>query len=145
MLRLTVLLSGTIGVGSLAGSLRSSTACAPSANNWAAWRRISSMITDVAYSCSNTAGGTYSIDWMIGSVEKITGYSMEEVKAQGFWQFLVVDKDLPLFEKSVTGLAPGSSGSCELRLRKKSGDIVWVASFAQCVVEPANPEPAQEL
>jgi PAS domain S-box-containing protein len=104
------------------------------------FRHISSTISDIAYSCSRTSDGSYSIDWMMGAAERIIGCSMEEIQAQGCWRFLVVDEDQVLFERWVTGLAPGSTGSCELRLRQKSGGIIWVASFAECVIEPENPD-----
>jgi len=51
-----------------------------------------------------------------------------------------LDEDLALFDKNVTGLAPRSTGFCELRLRQKSGGTVWVDSSAECVMEPGNPE-----
>ena len=73
-------------------------------------------------------------------MERITGYSVEEIKAQRCWRFLVIEADQPLFEKHITGLAAGSSGTCELRLRHKNGGIVWVASFAKIVQEPEQPE-----
>ena len=52
----------------------------------------------------------------------------------------MIEADQPLFERHVTGLAAGSSGTCELRLRHKNGGIVWVASFAKVVQEPEQPE-----
>ncbi|MCX6348281.1 MAG: PAS domain S-box protein, partial [Candidatus Aureabacteria bacterium] len=79
------------------------------------FRHVSSAISDIAYSCASRPDGGYSIDWMIGAVELVTGYSVDEIKARGCWSFLVVEEDLPLFEKHVIGLAPGASDSCELR------------------------------
>ena len=104
------------------------------------FRHISSVISDITYSCVKPPDGSYSIDWIMGATERITGYSVEEIKAQGCWRFLVVDEDLSLFDKWVTGLAPSSAGFCELRLRHKSGDTVWVESSAECVMETENPE-----
>jgi len=104
------------------------------------FRHISSVISDIAYSCVKLPDGGYSIDWMMGAVERVTGYSVEEIKEQGCWRFLVVNEDLSLFEQWVTGLAPGSAGFCELRLRHKTGDTVWVESSAECIMETENPE-----
>jgi signal transduction histidine kinase len=47
----------------------------------------------------------------------------------------VIEEDLPLFQKHVSGLTVGSSSTCEIRLRHKNGGVVWVASFAECVQE----------
>jgi two-component system, cell cycle sensor histidine kinase and response regulator CckA len=97
------------------------------------FRQISSTISDLAYSCNTENGDVYVIDWMVGAAEKITGYSIDEIKTRRCWRFLVVDEDLPLFQEHIVGLPPGSTGSCELRIRNKSGEIVWLASVAQCV------------
>jgi PAS domain S-box-containing protein len=97
------------------------------------FRRVSSMISDVAYSCSMKEDGLFSIDWMEGGAERISGYSIEEIKAQKCWRFLVIDEDLTLFDENVTGLSPGLYASCELRIQHKSGAIAWVESYAECV------------
>ncbi len=99
----------------------------------ARFRHISSTISDISYSCKVDQGDSYSIDWMTGAAERITGYTIDEIKAKRCWGKLVVDEDAGLFKEFVTGLVPGSSGSCELRLKHKSGNIVWVTSVAECV------------
>lgn len=104
------------------------------------FRRISSIISDINYSCSTKEGGRFSIDWMIGATEHISGYSIEEIKAQKCWRFLVVEEDMSLFEKNVIGLAPGSHGFCELRIHNKNGGIVWIASYAECFIDKRAPE-----
>jgi PAS domain S-box-containing protein len=103
------------------------------------FRHISAITSDIAYSCHAEENGRFSIDWMTGAADRITGYSIEEIKAQGCWRFLVVEEDIALFEKNVIGLAPGSHGSCELRIRHKNGGVVWISSFAECVSEPRIP------
>ena len=104
------------------------------------FRRISSIISDIAYSCRTKEDGRFSIDWMIGATERISGYSIEEIKAQSCWRFLVVEEDLALFEKKVIGLAPGSHGLCELRIRHKNGGIVWITSYTECFMATETPE-----
>jgi len=103
------------------------------------FRRISTITSDIAYSCRTEEDDSFSIDWITGAVERKTGYTSEEIKAQGCWSFLVVEQDMALFEENVIGLAPGSQGSCELRIRHKNGDVVWVSSFVECVLEPQTP------
>jgi len=103
------------------------------------FRRISAITSDIAYSCRTEEDGRFSIDWMTGAADRITGYSSEEIKAQGCWRFMVVEDDIALFEENVIALAPGSQGSCELRIRHKNGDVVWISSFAECVSEKQIP------
>jgi PAS domain S-box-containing protein len=97
------------------------------------FRHISSTISDISYSCESDPEGRYAIDWMTGAAEHITGYSIDEIKAMNCWGNLVLDEDLYLFKQHVTGLIPGSIGTCELRLVHKTGRIVWVVSFAECI------------
>jgi PAS domain S-box-containing protein len=104
------------------------------------FRRISSLTSDIAYSCRTNEDGIFSIGWMIGATEQISGYSIEEIKAQSCWRFLVLEEDRALFEKNVVGLEPGSRGFCELRIRHKNGSIVWIASNAECFMATETPE-----
>lgn len=93
---------------------------------------ISSTIFDVSYSCELDQDGNSSIIWMTGAVQRITGYSIDEIIALKCWGKLVLNEDTNLFRKHVVDLAPGTSSSCELRLRHKNGSVVWVESFAEC-------------
>lgn len=104
------------------------------------FRYISSSMTDIAYSYSSDPAGNYALHWMTGAAVRITGYTLAEIKAEQSWRHLVCDEDLELFERKVTQLAPGASGSCELRLRHRDGHVVWVASYAECVQDPERPE-----
>src|SRR5450759_534350 len=103
------------------------------------FRRISAITSDIAYSCHTRKDGGFSLDWITGAADRITGYSIEEIKAHGSFRFLVVEEDIPLFEKNVIGLALGSRGSCELRIRHKNGNTVWISSFAECVAAAKIP------
>jgi|GEM_PF-1677832 len=46
-------------------------------------KHISSMISDIAYSCFKQPSGAYSIDWMTEGVEHLTGYSVDDLKSLG--------------------------------------------------------------
>ncbi len=103
------------------------------------FRRISSITSDVAYSCKAGPDHSYTIYWMSGAVERIFGYSTDEIRAMGCWRSRVHEDDISLYETHVAGLTPGSSGSCELRLRRNNGQIIWAASYAECVQNPGQP------
>jgi len=104
------------------------------------FRRISSMTSDISYSCTKSNNAAYSIDWIMGAVEQITDHSEDDIIALGCWRNLVFDEDLPIFDSKVIGLAPGTSASCELRLAHNTGKVVWVASFAECVLDSGSPD-----
>lgn len=100
------------------------------------FRHISSTISDLSYSCTQDSSGKYFIDWMTGAAEQITGYTISEIQEMRCWGKLVLEDDIHLFQQNVSGLAPGSSGTCEIRIKKKNGEIVWINSFTECVHEP---------
>ena len=103
------------------------------------FRRIAGLITDFAYSCRKSPCGGFAIDWIAGAVEDITGYTPDEIREMTCWKYIVIDEDLPEFEKKVTGLEPGQSARSEIRIRRKNGDVVWLASYATCVADPRDP------
>ena len=103
------------------------------------FRHISSTISDISYSCLTGKDGNYSLDWLTGSVDHITGYSVDELMAKQCWAKLVVDEDMARFKQHVSNLSPGSNSTCELRLLHKSGKIIWVASYAECVASRVSP------
>ena len=45
------------------------------------FRRISSMTSDISYSCTKSNNAAYSIDWIMGAVEQITGHSEDDIIA----------------------------------------------------------------
>ncbi|GAK53906.1 serine/threonine protein kinase [Candidatus Moduliflexus flocculans] len=103
------------------------------------YRRVSSVISDIAYSCDKTEASGYVINWMTGATEQILGYTVDELKAMRCWSQLVLEDDLPIFDQHVIGLAPDVKRSCELRLRQKNGSVRWIASSAECVLIAAAP------
>ena len=104
------------------------------------FRRVSSIISDVVYSCKTDDEGRYFISWMTGAAERISGYSVDEIKSQKCWRFLVAEEDQDLFEKNVIDLDPGSCSKCELRIRHKNGSMAWIASYTECAMESETPE-----
>jgi PAS domain S-box-containing protein len=90
------------------------------------YKLISGTTTDFLFSCSRPAGGTYSIEWMAGAVERITGFTIDELRAMGCWRCLVDPEDYPVFDDSVINLPPGTSRTCILRIHAKDGTIRWL-------------------
>jgi PAS domain S-box-containing protein len=95
------------------------------------YRNISSSISDFAFSCIKPPGGGYAINWLVGAVEGITGYSIREIMENRRWWPIVHPEDKPIFDKHVLGLEPGSSGQCELRIIHKDGSTRWIRAASQ--------------
>ncbi|MDP3563013.1 MAG: PAS domain-containing protein, partial [Methanoregula sp.] len=102
------------------------------------FRHISELITDIAYSCKRPTGGVFSLDWITGASGRITGFSDNEILAMGCWRDIVIEEDYPIFDEKITGLSPGLSSQCDLRIRSKDGVIHWLSCFTECVNDPAH-------
>jgi PAS domain S-box-containing protein len=103
------------------------------------FRHVSSTISDISYSCKLNPDGRFVIDWMTGAAERITGYSVDEIKEMGCWGKLVIEEDMDLFKQHISGLPPGTSNICELRLRHKNGGIIRVACYTECIKDEDLP------
>jgi PAS domain S-box-containing protein len=90
------------------------------------YRLISESTMDFVFSCIRPPGGTYSIDWMAGAVEGITGYTLDELLAMGCWGCLVLPQDASVFLEHVTDLPAATSSTCSLRIRTKNGEVRWL-------------------
>lgn len=99
------------------------------------FRYVVESISDITYSCQQLSSGDYALDWVTGAIEEMTGYRMEEFLALGCWGKLVIDADQAVFAQNVTTLGVGDSAICELRLRRRNGQIIWVSSSARCVAD----------
>ncbi|MGC9196393.1 MAG: PAS domain-containing protein [Syntrophobacteraceae bacterium] len=104
------------------------------------YKNISRSVSDFVFSCTKRTGGDYELDWLAGGVENITGYSVQEVLDRGCWKFFVHPEDLPIFCKSVTGLEPGSSDQCELRIVHKDGSLRWIRAASSVAPQSGLPE-----
>ncbi len=99
------------------------------------YRRISEITSDIIYAYQRTPQGEISLSWISGAVERICGYSIEEIKEKGSWEFLVLEEDLPIYRENVLNLSPGSSTLSELRLKRKNNTTFWALSLAQCIAD----------
>jgi len=103
------------------------------------YRQIAGLIADFAFSCTSRDGNPFSLDWLSGDVRKVTGYKEEEIIAMNCWRHIVEEEDLPLFDQNITGLMPGGTSQCELRIRKKEGTIQWLQCYTECIRDPLIP------
>ncbi|MGB4065245.1 MAG: PAS domain S-box protein [Azonexus sp.] len=101
------------------------------------FRHISSLTSDLIYSCLRSDDGMFRIEWVGGQAEQVFGYSTDELRRRGCWRSFVLPEDLSLFDLSVTGLQPGQSSDTILRIAHRDGSIRYLRNVAQ--VEDAQP------
>jgi len=104
-------------------------------------RVISGATAEFVFSCLKVGEGSFAINWMAGATEKIFGHSTKQIEDKGCWRFLVHQQDLSTFDEKVTGLKPGQSSVCELRINHKDGSTRWIkvsSKVVEDVNDPAN-------
>ncbi len=99
------------------------------------FRHISSSISDISYSCVIDTDGNSSINWLYGATEKITGYTTEELFEMKCWGKLVINDDFHIFKQHIIEVQQDKSDNCQLRLKNKDGNIVWIQASAECAVD----------
>src|SRR5512139_315216 len=97
------------------------------------FRLISSMATDLLYSCDKTAQGRLVMDWASASAGRVFGYSLDEILARGCWRCHVHPDDRPEFDRNIARLAPGQRSECELRIIAKDGSTRHIRAFTRAV------------
>ncbi len=102
------------------------------------YRQVTTLMSDVAYSCLEHDHEGFRVDWMTDSIEGVIGYSVPQIRAMRCWGPLVAEEDRALFERSVIGLEPGATADCELRLRHLNGTFRWVRATTTCLPDDAD-------
>ena len=100
------------------------------------FRIVSSLTTDVIYSCHRSDNEAFHIDWVGGQTERVFGYTINEIKSFGCWRPFVLPEDLPMFAKSITDLQPGQSSDSVIRIKHKNGDLRYLHSIASVIGDP---------
>lgn len=91
-------------------------------------RLITDLTSDFNYSIRRISDDSVVLEWITDAFTKITGYTAEEIKAQGGLKSIVHPDDLPAFLQRRERLLSGQPFEVEYRLRTKKGEVVWVRS-----------------
>jgi len=100
------------------------------------FRIVSSMTSDVVYSCHRTETGGFRIDWLGGHVERVFGHTADEIKSQGCWRTFVVADDVPIFTENISELRTGRSSNCVIRITHADGAVRHLHSVARIFDDP---------
>ena len=89
-------------------------------------RKFSLLGSDYCYVATGSDDGNVE-NWLMGSLEEISGYTHEELQQLGFTSFIHPD-DIEESRSRVLGLLEnGGESSHEFRLIARSGEIRWIA------------------
>jgi PAS domain S-box-containing protein len=100
------------------------------------FRIISSITSDLVYSCQRSADGLFRVNWIGGNAEPVFGYDNATIIARGCWRPFVVEEDHALFASNITGLQPGQTSDAVLRITHRDGSLRYLHSIAQVADDP---------
>ncbi len=102
------------------------------------YRTISELTSDLAFAFHISPVGELSAEWIAGALQKITGYTLDEIKVPGTWMKLVHPDDLPRIIERVQQIGKSAPGTGELRVISRSGEVHWLRVFGK-LVDPQSP------
>ncbi len=92
---------------------------------------ISELTSDYAYAFRVEPDGTLVNDWVTGALQRITGFTKEEIQSRGGWESLIYPDDISIPLAQLKALQNNQSKVVEYRIIAKNGDIRWMRDYAR--------------
>jgi PAS domain S-box-containing protein len=90
------------------------------------YRHISELISDYAIGATIGPDGKYTLEWASGAIERICGYSPEELYNEGKYKDIVHPEDREYLWESVRRLSMNEGFQIEFRIITRSGEVKWI-------------------
>lgn len=97
------------------------------------YRSISEIISDFAYGFRVEPDNNIVNEWVIGALERITGFSIEDLQKRGGWENLIHPDDISIPRKQLEVLLSGKPDIGEYRIVAKDGKVLWMRNYARPV------------
>lgn len=96
------------------------------------FRSVSELTTDCAYAFRVTPAGDLAFEWVTSSaLQRVTGFTVEEIQARGGWSTLLHPDDLPVAEEQLAEVMQGNQSTVEYRVVDKDGSVRRVRDIAR--------------
>jgi PAS domain S-box-containing protein len=99
-------------------------------------RLVSELSSDYAYCYKLNEDGAAEPVWHIGSFDKITGYTPEELYKKGGWSALIHPEDIPGAASYIETLLRGKRASFTTRIVAKDGSFRFIHDSGRPWVDP---------
>jgi diguanylate cyclase (GGDEF)-like protein/PAS domain S-box-containing protein len=97
------------------------------------YRIVSELTSDYAYGFVPASDGTYALEWVTHAFEQKIGYTLEELKRQG-WGALIHPDDMPAILERRQRLNVGLMDVREFRVITRSGKTRWVLDHVMPII-----------
>jgi PAS domain S-box-containing protein len=94
------------------------------------FRVVSSLTSDYIFIENITDDGETELDFLMGAVEEITGYTEEEYRSIGHWRSTVHPDDLEKDDRAFQQLLNNEKVVSEIRIIHKNGSTRWMGVYA---------------
>jgi PAS domain S-box-containing protein len=95
------------------------------------YRIISELSSDYAFSIVKNSDDEFVHDWHVGNMEKIFGYTLEEIEDFGGWNKVIHPDDIMKAKKRRERLTQGYEEETILRIYAKSGELKWIKDHSR--------------
>jgi len=92
------------------------------------YRIISGLTSDYIFQNQVNEKGNTEKRWIAGSFLEITGYTFEEYEKPDAWRSILHPDDIAIDKEAIRKLKKNQKATIELRIKHKSGRIIWVRS-----------------
>ncbi len=100
------------------------------------YRTLTELISDYAYVLDVRDDGSFSIEWLSETFERMLGYSSAEIVDKGVWQSAVYEPDLPVLREHFRKVGEGKFDVAEYRLVTRPGELRWLRDSAKPAWDP---------
>lgn len=102
------------------------------------FRLITDLTSDFAYACTVAEDGTICTEFLTEGFTRLTGLTVEDVRARGDWPHVFHPDELPGMAIQIQRLVAGEKVVSEARIIARDGDIRWIRYSAQAVKLPGS-------
>ena len=92
---------------------------------------VAGLTADYVYEMDVNEHGGLSRSWISDSFARITGYTPQEMDAQGGWETMIHPLDDGVFEGQVKRLLSNQPDYSEFRIIRKDGQVRWIEDFSR--------------
>ncbi len=102
------------------------------------YKRVSELISDYAYSFRRRDDGTFFLEWVTNSFQRITGYGPKDLEQLGGLPSTIHPEDLSIAIEHRQQAGEGFSPVSEFRILTQSGDTRWLRHQTKIVWDEIN-------
>lgn len=101
------------------------------------YKAVSELIVNVAYAVKVSEDFSRELLWIFGSLEKMSGYTREELLGIKGWENLIFSEDRKRIKKHLSELNQGNDSVFEYRITCRDGSRKWIKDYARPEIDAA--------